>query len=138
MHENQDLFGSLLDDVRIFVEILWTYGIIGVTIYSSYKAVKTHNQQSTQIRQSQSSYESKGTVQSGRVSGRSYAAPTSANQTGSFSYYNARDNKTVTFTSAADYFAYKKLCDELDALDKNVASQIIHNTLDAVDDADYK
>ena len=122
----------MLDDVRIFVEILWTYGIIGVTIYSSYKAVKTHNQQSTQIRQSQSSYESKGTVQSGRVSGRSYAAPTSANQTGSFSYYNARDNKTVTFTSAADYFAYKKLCDELDALDKNLASQIVHNTLDAV------
>ena len=105
---------------------------VGVTIYSSYKAVKTHNQQSAQIRQSQSSYENKGTVQTGRVSGKSYAAPTSANQTGSFSYYNARDNKTVTFTSAADYFAYKKLCDELDALDKNLASQIVHNTLDAV------
>ena len=105
---------------------------VGVTIYSSYKAVKTHNQQSAQIRQNQSSYENKGTVQTGRVSGKSYAAPTSANQTGSFSYYNARDNKTVTFTSAADYFAYKKLCDELDALDKNLASQIVHNTLDAV------
>ena len=104
---------------------------VGVTIYSSYKAVKTHNQQSAQIRQSQSNYESNATVQTGKISGRSYAAPTSANQTGSFSYYNARDNKTVTFTSAADYFAYKKLCDELDALDKNVASQIIHNTLDA-------
>lgn len=105
---------------------------VGVTIYSSYKAVKTHNQQSAQIRQSQSNYESNATVQTGKISGRSYAAPTSANQTGSFSYYNARDNKTVTFTSAADYFAYKKLCDELDALDKNLASQIVHNTLDAV------
>lgn len=59
-------------------------------------------------------------------------APTSYNDKGTFSYYNAKDKKVVTFTNAAAYFEYKELCEEMENLDKNLVSNIAHNALDAI------
>lgn len=109
--------------------------IIAVTaaVVGTYKAVKSHNEQSKQIRNQQASYERNASSVQENVTTKpsNLKAPTSPNQKGTFSYYNERDKKVVTFTNAAAYFEYKKLCDELDKLDKNLALSIVHNTLDA-------
>ena len=106
---------------------------VGSAIYGGYKAVKSHNEQSKQIRNQQKPLEKKAVNEyfANKDPGN-LKAPSSPNQKGLFSYYNARDKKVVTFTDAATYFEYKKLCDELDRLDKNLAMSIVHNTLDAV------
>lgn len=106
---------------------------VGAAIYGTYKAVTSHNEQSAQIRNQQQSYERRASrVQENVTTApKNLKAPTSPNQKGSFSYYNARDKKVVTFTDAAAYFEYKKLCDELDKLDKDLALNIVHNVLDA-------
>ncbi len=104
--------------------------IVAAAAYGSYRAVKNYNEQSAQIRSQQANYESQATVQENVTTRpQNLRAPTSADQVGSFSYYNERDNKVVTFTTAAAYYEYKKLCEDLDKL---LASNIVHNTLDAV------
>lgn len=106
---------------------------VGVATYGTYRAVSDRNEQAAQIRSQQASYESQATVQENVTTRpQNLRAPTSADQVGSFSYYNERDNKVVTFTTAAAYYEYKKLCEDLDKLDKELASNIVHNTLDAV------
>lgn len=106
---------------------------VGSAIYGGYKAVKSHNEQSAQIRNQQRSLEKKAVNEySANKDPGNLKAPTSPNQKGTFSYYNARDKKVVTFTDAAAYFEYKKLCDDLDKLDKNLALSITHNALDAI------
>ena len=106
---------------------------VGVATYGTYRAVSDRNEQAAQIRNQQASYESQATVQENVTTRpQNLRAPTSADQVGSFSYYNERDNKVVTFTTAAAYYEYKKLCEDLDKLDKELASNIVHNTLDAV------
>lgn len=107
---------------------------VGSAIYGGYKAVKSHNEQSAQIRNQQQSYERRASRVQENVTTKptNLKAPTSPNQKGTFSYYNARDKKVVTFTDAAAYFEYKKLCDDLDKLDKNLALSITHNALDAI------
>ncbi len=106
---------------------------VGMALYGTYKAVDNHNQQTAAIRDQQASYERNARVQENvQTRPNNLKAPTSPNQKGNFSYYNARDKKVVTFTSAAAYFEYKKLCDELDKLDKDLALSVVHNTLDAV------
>lgn len=100
---------------------------------TTYNSVKSHNQQSEQIRNQQSSYERNAEVQTGvNTAPTNLRAPSGPNDKGKFSYYNAKDKKVVTFTDAAAYYEYKKLCEELDKLDQNLAISIVHNTLDVL------
>lgn len=107
---------------------------VGMAVYGTYKAVESHNEQASQIRTQQASYERSATRVQENVQTRpnNLRAPTSPNQKGSFSYYNAKDKKVVTFTDAAAYFEYKKLCEDLEKLDQNLALSITHNALDAI------
>lgn len=117
------LFGTIMAIVAVTAAVVGTY-----------KAVKSHNEQSAQIRNQQQSYERRASRVQENVTTKptNLKAPTSPNQKGTFSYYNARDKKVVTFTDAAAYFEYKKLCDDLDKLNKNLALSITHNALDAI------
>lgn len=107
--------------------------VVATAAISTAVSVHNHNKQTSQIRSQQQSYESRAKVQNNvTTEPKNLKAPTSYNDKGSFSYYNAKDKKVVTFTEAADYFEYKKLCEELDKLDKNLALDITHNALDAI------
>ena len=120
------LFGTIIFAIVVTVTVVTA----AVTTYNS---VKSHNQQSEQIRNQQSSYEKNAEVQTGvNTAPTNLRAPSGPNDKGKFSYYNAKDKKVVTFTNAAAYYEYKKLCDELDKLDQNLAINIVHNTLDVL------
>lgn len=120
------LFGTIIFAIVVTVTVVTA----AVTTYNS---VKSHNQQSEQIRNQQSSYEKNAEVQTGvNTAPTNLRAPSGPNDKGRFSYYNAKDKKVVTFTDAAAYYEYKKLCEELDKLDQNLAISIVHNTLDVL------
>lgn len=92
--------------------------------YSTYKAVTDRNERASQIRDQQRSSEQEAVS----VVHADFAPSVLPANT----YYNAKDKKLVTFKTAAAYYEYKKLCEELDELDKGLASTIVHNTLDFV------
>lgn len=120
------LFGTII------FAIVATVTVVTAAV-STYNTVKSHNQQSEQIRNQQSSYEKNAEVQTGvNTAPTNLRAPSGPNDKGKFSYYNAKDKKVVTFTDAAAYYEYKKLCEELDKLDQNLAISIVHNTLDVL------
>ena len=104
--------------------------VLGGAIYGTYKAIDHYNQQSNPIRNQQSNYEKDLAV---NVEENVSTAPKNLQVgNGIYQHYNSRDKKVVTFTDAAAYFKYKKLCEDLEKLDKNLAISIVHNTLDAV------
>lgn len=81
------LFGTIMAIVAVTAAVVGTY-----------KAVKSHNEQSAQIRNQQQSYERRASRVQENVTTKptNLKAPTSPNQKGTFSYYNARDKKVVT------------------------------------------
>ena len=120
------LFGTII------LAVIATVTVVTAAV-TTYNSVKSHNQQSEQIRNQQSSYEKNAEVQTGvNTAPTNLRAPSGPNDKGRFSYYNAKDKKVVTFTDAAAYYEYKKLCEELDKLDQNLAISIVHNTLDVL------
>ena len=120
------LFGTII------LAVIATVTVVTAAV-TTYNSVKSHNQQSEQIRNQQSSYERNAEVQTGvNTAPTNLRAPSGPNDKGKFSYYNAKDKKVVTFTDAAAYYEYKKLCEELDKLDQNLAISIVHNTLDVL------
>ncbi len=105
---------------------------VGVAGYSTYKSVKNYNEQKAEVNQKKtdvaknatSSYTPKNPVQN--------VAPKTGQTTGKFTYYDKREKKALVFTNAADYFAYKDLCDKLDEMEKQLAKDVTHNALDAL------
>lgn len=115
------LFGTIIFAIVATVTVV-------ATAVSTYKSVKTHNEQSGQIRDQQKVLEKSATVESVDK----YDLNRLQTGNGIYQHYNKRENKVVTFTDAAAYYEYKKLCDELDKLDQNLAISIVHNTLDVL------
>lgn len=115
------LFGTIIFAIVATVTVV-------ATAVSTYKSVKTHNEQSGQIRDQQKVLEKSATVESVDK----YDLNRLQTGNGIYQHYNKRENKVVTFTNAAAYYEYKKLCDELDKLDQNLAINIVHNTLDVL------
>lgn len=94
------------------------------TVYTTYKETTNRNERTNQIR-SELSTKEQGALDVVHADSAPDVLPENT-------YYNARDKKLVTFKTAAEYYEYKELCEELDELDKGLVSTIIHNTLDLI------
>ena len=110
------------------IALLTVLAIAGAAItaavggYTIYKETTSRNERADQIRSEQSTRE-----QNAASVIHADSAPDVLPEN---TYYNVRDKKLVTFKTAAEYYEYKELCEELDELDQGLVSTIIHNTLD--------
>ena len=114
------------------IGIIATVVTVGVAAYSTYKSVKNYNEQKAEVNKQKTQVANNASYQYTPKNPVENVAPKNGQTKGKFTYYDKREKKALVFTDAADYFAYKKLCDDLDAMEKQLAKDVTHNALDAL------